>query len=107
MSDETFGGVTRKKKFGGFLFSFGGFSKIEEKSDNGFGDEYASEDSCKNVVIYDFVGSGEIDNDVSNKKNDGSENFGTENVGKCGVVGFFGAGFTKSVMVKTSKKSRI
>ena len=100
IDDETFSSVTRKKEccgsFGFFLFA----SEIEEKSDNGFGDKNTSENSHENIAIGDFVNDNEVDNEINNEENNGGVNFGAENERKRSVVGFFGTGFTKSVMIK-------
>lgn len=105
MSNEASNSVARKKEFGGFSSAIS--SEIKEKGDDGFGDKNAGHNGCKDITVYDFVGGSEVDDNVGNEKNDGGKNFDTKNVRKCGVVGFFGISFTKSVMVKTSKKSGI
>ena len=105
MSDKIFDGVARKKKLSGFLFAIS--FEVKEKGNNGFGDKNAGENGHVNITTYDFIGSSKVNDDVGNEKSDGSKNFNAKNVGKCGVVGFFGTGFTKSVMIKTSKNSGI
>ena len=78
---------------------------IKKENDDGFGDKNAGENGAKNMVVGDFFGDDKTNDDVSNEKNNGGENFGAEDERKALVVGFFGAGFTKSVMVKIGKKS--
>ena len=107
MGDEILSKTTGEKK-GGSRFGFlGFFAKVEKRGDDGFGDKNACDNCYINIVACDFVNGDETDDKINNKKNCGGIYFGAENVRKCDVVGFSTASLTKSMMVKTGKKSGI